>query len=159
MCRKLPEKFGKLLSEDQLKQIEELGLLADLDDQVSPVCQSQLSSCLDRQEHRIASAALTDLQICYNDTVYIKGFGSFLSALLLLCLLTCQLKSLTDWKMRNSMLQSCSLQTILRTMAFAQPLSSTLLHCVRAGHTAASVYKASRGPTNTVFGNHSADRM
>ena len=99
MCRKLPEKFGKLLSEDQLKQIEELGLLADLDDQVSPVCQSQLSSCLDRQEHRIASAALTF--ICYNDTVYIKGFGSFLSALLLLCLLTCQLKSFTDWKMRN----------------------------------------------------------
>lgn len=35
-CRKLPEKFGKLLSEDQLKQIEELGLLADLDDQVGP---------------------------------------------------------------------------------------------------------------------------
>ena len=33
-CRKLPEKFGKLLSEDQLQQIEELGLLADLDDQV-----------------------------------------------------------------------------------------------------------------------------
>lgn len=36
-CRKLPEKFGKLLAEDQLKQIEELGLLADLDDQVSLV--------------------------------------------------------------------------------------------------------------------------
>ena len=34
-CRKLPEKFGDLLSEDQLKQIEELGLLADLDDQVN----------------------------------------------------------------------------------------------------------------------------
>ena len=36
-CRKLPEKFGKLLSDDQLKQIEELGLLADLDDQVGLV--------------------------------------------------------------------------------------------------------------------------
>lgn len=33
-CRKLPAKFGDLLSEDQLKEIEELGLLADLDDQV-----------------------------------------------------------------------------------------------------------------------------
>lgn len=32
--RKLPAKFGDLLSEDQLKEIEELGLLADLDDQV-----------------------------------------------------------------------------------------------------------------------------
>jgi len=34
LCRKLPAKFGDLLSEDQLKEIEELGLLADLDDQV-----------------------------------------------------------------------------------------------------------------------------
>ena len=32
--RKLPAKFGELLSEEQLKEIEELGLLADLDDQV-----------------------------------------------------------------------------------------------------------------------------
>ena len=32
--RKLPAKFGGLLSEEQLKEIEELGLLADLDDQV-----------------------------------------------------------------------------------------------------------------------------
>lgn len=31
--RKLPAKFGGLLSEEQLKEIEELGLLADLDDQ------------------------------------------------------------------------------------------------------------------------------
>jgi len=34
LCRKLPAKFGDLLSEDQLNEIEELGLLADLDDQV-----------------------------------------------------------------------------------------------------------------------------
>ncbi len=34
MRRKLPAKFGELLSEEQLKEIEELGLLADLDDQV-----------------------------------------------------------------------------------------------------------------------------
>ena len=34
-CRGLPEKFGDLLSEEQYKEIEELGLLADLDDQVS----------------------------------------------------------------------------------------------------------------------------
>ena len=32
--RKLPEKFGGLLFEEQLKEIKELGLLADLDNQV-----------------------------------------------------------------------------------------------------------------------------
>ena len=42
LCRKLPEKFGGLLSEDQLKQIEELGLLADLDDQVCTDTQTLL---------------------------------------------------------------------------------------------------------------------
>ena len=33
-CRNLPSKFGDKLSEEQLQQIEELGLLADIDDQV-----------------------------------------------------------------------------------------------------------------------------
>ena len=43
VLRKLPEKFGDLLSKDQLQEIEELGLLADLDDQVRPDCIKHVS--------------------------------------------------------------------------------------------------------------------
>lgn len=39
VCRKLPEKMGDALTEQQYRDIEELGILADKDDQVG-VCRS-----------------------------------------------------------------------------------------------------------------------
>ena len=44
-CRNLPDKFGDKLSKEQLQQIEELGLLADIDDQVCPTDNSS-SACV-----------------------------------------------------------------------------------------------------------------
>lgn len=45
-CRQLPEKFGELLSAEQYKEIEELGLLADLDDQVRILHASHASAAV-----------------------------------------------------------------------------------------------------------------
>lgn len=35
ICRKLPEKIGDVLTPEQYKEVKELGLLVDKDDQVS----------------------------------------------------------------------------------------------------------------------------
>lgn len=38
MCRNLPEKIGDVLTEEQYREVKELGLLVDKDDQVSSCC-------------------------------------------------------------------------------------------------------------------------
>lgn len=45
-CRNLPNKFGDKLSKEQLQQVEELGLLADIDDQVRPTDRGALAVLL-----------------------------------------------------------------------------------------------------------------
>ena len=45
VCRNLPNKFGDKLSKEQLQQIEELGLLADIDDQVCTTSRRVLLLC------------------------------------------------------------------------------------------------------------------
>lgn len=83
LCRKLPEKFGQLLSEDQLKQIEELGLLADLDDQVNYTT-TWRTTCPASACHRLPTftgfcSFVTASQLCSVQCSCMRSCGAALS--------------------------------------------------------------------------------